>query len=573
MSRSSSKKDYNRELRANSGFRSMGIITFGLFTGLVGAALCYLISLIYHRTGMDLPAYIAGSLLGSIYIYSILFFAALLLKSMTRPKTFSFYEFQGKWSDRRRYVWLDGHAIAVSKILASVPPALFSYIIGCAVMLLYSRFMGLPMIQNYVVAFMIICMFAIAAEYLISLALTLVFRERSIETVNFILATAIVQAGLYLSGFYRYREPTEFLDFISGSTSITGLSFLSVTSVVILIVCAYLELTSERRQNSNRMIVASNEAFDGIAPIRAGDRVSGSGIAQDKSEGLKIPILEPDDGPPGVRDTGQDETEIPMEAPKQPLPDESIKRNIEPVIATAVEGKTMSELENKNVEKTVESVQNNRQSAAEAADKTVQFTGTGAQVYSRPSQQKFNTQTIQAAVQSGTGSYVRASQPNARVFRRSETESERAVNPAAQRPVTQRPSAPAADTRNVSEVQKQQAERLRAQAIAQAQMKSAQTQQQRIAEQLAAQKAKAEEIQRKLAEIQARQRQRAATVNEPVTHTQTVNVKYDRASAAAAAAADLRQLDFFPTPALDGTASSTTERVSTAVPKASVEGS
>ena len=59
MSRSSLKKDYNRELRANSGFRSMGIITFGLFTGLVGAALCYLISLIYHRTGMDLPAYIA----------------------------------------------------------------------------------------------------------------------------------------------------------------------------------------------------------------------------------------------------------------------------------------------------------------------------------------------------------------------------------------------------------------------------------------------------------------------------------------------------------------------------------
>ena len=40
MSRSSLKKDYNRELRANSGFRSMGIITFGLFTGLVGAALC-----------------------------------------------------------------------------------------------------------------------------------------------------------------------------------------------------------------------------------------------------------------------------------------------------------------------------------------------------------------------------------------------------------------------------------------------------------------------------------------------------------------------------------------------------
>ena len=74
-SRELRRSHVKRQKKYSGGFLS-GLL-FGLLAAAVGVGSLYLLHLAYSRVGLGVPQYLAESLLGTEYVYTVLFFLLL----------------------------------------------------------------------------------------------------------------------------------------------------------------------------------------------------------------------------------------------------------------------------------------------------------------------------------------------------------------------------------------------------------------------------------------------------------------------------------------------------------------
>ncbi len=301
--------------RANSTglFRSA---VFGLIAGLCGSGASYILFLLYSRAGVQLPEYLPQSLLGVEYVYTAVFFLALMLKLLAKPKLISYYEL-GDRAARQLFSPLDGSTIALSKTVTGIVPLEFSYLVGAGVMVLYASFMELPLLPNYVLTLLTAGALAIALTVSVALMLSAVVMEALWEPVYMLAGMAVAQAALYVFGYYSFMDGAALIKALASVGRLDGISLLTVTALLLCLNTVASMVILEQRQRANRFVLQNDLSKAAISSEQADSQQSAPAEPPD----LQAELASPRDGPqPADEGGGEPAGEAEAEPAVEPEP-------------------------------------------------------------------------------------------------------------------------------------------------------------------------------------------------------------------------------------------------------------
>lgn len=257
-SRELRRSHVKRQKKYSGGFLS-GLL-FGLLAAAVGVGSLYLLHLAYSRVGLGVPQYLVESLLGTEYVYTVLFFLLLFIRLLSKPKAIAFFEIVGDKATRREFSNLWGSTIATVKIRSLVAPSIGSYLVGAAAVALYGYIMGFPMVLNYTLALLVVGCCGIAVTASVSLMLSAIIREEMLELLYVVAGTAAAQLILYFTDFYSFLDGSALVAALAKAGELLGVSTLTLSAGVILLSCIVTIVVADSRQRTNRFIAREEAA-------------------------------------------------------------------------------------------------------------------------------------------------------------------------------------------------------------------------------------------------------------------------------------------------------------------------